>query len=67
MAYVYTVCAVCVTILVLASKFRPVSNFTELYALTLATGSYALLPLVRIWTIRLARVDYTTSTLVQGT
>ena len=32
--YVYTVCAVCVTIFSTSSKFGPVSNFTELHALT---------------------------------
>ena len=46
---VYTACAVCVlavrvTILRTGSEFRPVSNFTELHALTLAARSYALLP-----------------------
>ena len=43
MAYVYAACAVHVTIFSTGSKFRPVSNFTELHALTLATRSYALL------------------------
>ena len=40
MAYVYTACAVCVST---GGKFRPVSNFTKLHALTLVAGSYALL------------------------
>jgi len=43
MAYVYATCLVCVTIFSTGGKFCPVSNFTELYALTLATCSYALL------------------------
>ena len=44
MAYVYAqaVCTVCVTIFSIGGKFQPVSNFTELHALTLATplGQY---------------------------
>ena len=40
MAYVYTACTVCVST---GGKFRPVSNFTKLHALTLVAGSYALL------------------------
>ena len=36
MVYVYATCAVRVTIFSTGSKFRPVSNFTELYTLTLA-------------------------------
>ena len=43
MAYVYTTSAVGVTIFSIGGKFRPVSNFTELHALTLAVHSYALL------------------------
>ena len=43
MAYIYTACAVRVTIFSTGSKFRPVSNFTELHAFTLAARSYALL------------------------
>ena len=38
--------AVCVTIFSTGGKFRPVSNFTESHTLTLATRSYALLPVV---------------------
>ena len=33
MAFVYTACTVCVTIFSTGSKFRPVSNFTELQLL----------------------------------
>ena len=36
-------CAVCVTNFITGGKFRLVSNFTELYALTLAARSYVLL------------------------
>ena len=36
MAYVYAACAVRVTIFSTGGTFRPVSNFTELHALTLA-------------------------------
>ena len=36
-------CAVRVTIFSTGGKFRPVSNFTELHALTQASHSYALL------------------------
>ena len=39
-AYVYAAYVVRVTIF---SKFQPVSNFTELHALTLATRCYVLL------------------------
>ena len=39
MAYVYAAYA--------GGKFQPVSNFTELHALTLATRSYALLLLYK--------------------
>ena len=42
-AYVYPVCAVRVTIFSTGAKFRPVSNFMELHALTQATRSYELL------------------------
>ena len=38
--------AVCVIIFSTGGKFRPVSNFTELHTLTLATRFYALLPVV---------------------
>ena len=38
--YVYAACAVCVTIFSTGGKFRPVSNFTELHALTLVVHSY---------------------------
>ena len=38
---IYT-CAVHVTIFSNGSKFRPVSNFTELHTLTLASRCYAL-------------------------
>ena len=37
------VCAIRVTIFSTSGKFQPVSNFTELHALTLAARSYALL------------------------
>ena len=43
MAYVYAACAVRVTIFSNGSKFRLVSKFTELHALTLVTCSYVLL------------------------
>ena len=43
MAYVYAPCAVHVTIFSTGSKFKLVSNFTELQALTLAAHSYVLL------------------------
>ena len=43
MAYVYTACTVRVTIFSTGGKVRPVSSFTELYTLTQATRSYALL------------------------
>ena len=43
MAYVYTACTVHVTISSTGGKFRPVANFMELHALTLAAHSYALL------------------------
>ena len=36
-------CTVCVTIFSTGDKFRPVSDSTELHALTLATRSYELL------------------------
>ena len=39
-AYAYAACTVCVTIVDTGGKFRPVSNFTELHALTLATCFY---------------------------
>ena len=42
MAYVYTECAVRVTIFSTGSKFQLVSNFTELHALTLAACSYCM-------------------------
>ena len=40
MAYVYAVCAVCVTIFSTGSKFCPLSNFMELHVLTLAAHYY---------------------------
>ena len=43
MPYVYAACPVCITIFSTGGKFRPVPNFTELHALTLAAHSYALL------------------------
>ena len=43
MAYVNAACARHVTIFSTGSKFRPVSNFTKLHALTLAARSYVLL------------------------
>ena len=43
MVYVYTACAARVTIFSTGGKFHPVSNFTELHALTQAVRSYALL------------------------
>ena len=42
MAYAYAACPVHVTIFSAGSKFRPVSNFTDLLALTLTARSYAL-------------------------
>ena len=42
MAYVCAACPVRVTIFSTGGKFQPVSNFTELHALTLAARSYAL-------------------------
>ena len=48
MAYVYTACAVHVTIFSTTGKFRPISNFMELHALTLAARSYALLIAVNV-------------------
>ena len=42
MAYVYTTHTGHVTIFSTSSKFRPVSNFTELHTLTLPARSYAL-------------------------
>ena len=39
-------CAVHVTIFSTGGKFRPVSNFTKLYTLTLAAHSYVLLAIV---------------------
>ena len=43
MAYVNAACAGHATIYSTSGKFRPVSNFTQLHALTLAPHSYALL------------------------
>ena len=43
MAYVYATGQIRVTIFSTGGKFRPVSNFTELHALTQAARSYALL------------------------
>ena len=42
-AYVYTACRVCVAIFSTGGKFRLVSNFMELHALTLAARSYVSL------------------------
>ena len=52
-------CTVRVTISSTGGKFRLVSNFTELYALTLAARSYALLvsyiwSYTGVWCLRLA-------------
>ena len=41
MAYVYTARAV--RAIIFSGKFRPVSNFMELHAFTLAAHSYAIL------------------------
>ena len=41
--HAYAVSAVCVTIFSTGGKFQPVSNSTELHALTPAACSYALL------------------------
>ena len=46
MAYVYTACAVHVIVFSTGSKFRPVSNFTELLTLTLAAVFIALVSIV---------------------
>ena len=43
MAYVNAACTGRVTIFSAGGKFRPVLNFTQLHALTLAACSYALL------------------------
>ena len=53
MAYVNTTCAGCVTIFSTGSKFRPVSNFTQLHvhAVTLAACSYAVLHVVFVQTV----------------
>lgn len=51
MAYVYAACPIHVIILSIGSKLQPVSNFTELHALTLAARSYALL-YVHMWQSR---------------
>ena len=50
MAYVYTACAV--RAIIFSGKFRPVSNFTELHAFTLAAHSYAFL--MEVWLCPLA-------------
>ena len=47
MAYVNAACAGHVTIFSTGCKFRPVSNFTQLHALTLAARSYALLVMLK--------------------
>ena len=47
MAYMHVRLAVHVTIFNTGGKFRRVSNFTELHALTLPTRSYALLWLLQ--------------------
>ena len=46
MAYVYTACAVHVTIFSTSRKFQLVSNFTELHALTLATRNLLMLDIL---------------------
>ena len=43
--------AVRVTIFITGGKVRPVSNFMELHALTLAARSYALLMLVYVMSV----------------
>ena len=43
MAYICAAFTVCVIIFSTGRKFQPVSNFSELHALSLATHSYALL------------------------
>ena len=50
MVYVYATCTVCVTILSTGGKFQPVSNFTELHALTQAIHSHALLSAHTVYT-----------------
>ena len=49
MAYVDTASAVCATNFSTGGKFCPVSNCTELHALTLAAHSYALLTTIKPW------------------
>ena len=51
MAYVNTACAGRVTIFSTGGKFRLVSNFTWLHALTLAARSYVLLTQYRTCTL----------------
>ena len=47
-------CAVRATLSSTGDKFRPVSNFTELHALTLAARSYTLLvPVIEVLTVML--------------
>ena len=43
MIYLFTVCAVCVTIFSIGGKFCPVLNFMQLHALTQVACSYTLL------------------------
>ena len=55
-ACVYAACAVCVAIFSTGSKFRQVSNFIELHALTLAARSCALLcEVITIGSVQLSR------------
>ena len=46
--YINTAWAIRVTVFSTAGNFRPVSNFMELHALTLAARSYALLTTLRV-------------------
>ena len=46
--YFYTASAVCVTILNTGSKFRLISNFTELHALAPAAQSYSYVLLLLV-------------------
>ena len=58
-------CAVCFTICSTGSKFRLVSNFTELHALTQATHSYAFL-IVQWCTVMLQHLHNYVETFSQG-
>ena len=62
MAYVYAACAARFTIFSIGDKFRPVSNFMELHALTPAARSYALL----IPGMRVLITNFYVGTLVHG-